>query len=98
MNAIDDIVSSQRASIKDAAVSAAVAPIVADGRERFEQARGAAMKLRQAEVAREVEARFAAELATAGVWRRWQISRRIRKEVTAILRKELPSPQALFIR
>ena len=74
------------------------ATIVSDGRQRFERARGVEMKLRHAEVLREVEARFGAELAKAGVWRRWLVSRRIRKEVAAILGREFPSRHALFIR
>ena len=74
------------------------ASIVADGRERLESALAEKIRLRHAQVLREVEARHEAELASAGFLHRWWIRRRIEKEVAAVLEREFPSRQALFIR
>jgi hypothetical protein len=74
------------------------ASIVADGRERLESALVEKIRLRHAEVLRDIGARHESELAGAGFLRRWLIRRRIEKEVTAVLEREFPSRHALFIR
>ena len=74
------------------------ASIVADGRERLESALAEKIRLRHAEVLREIEARHESELACAGFLRRWLIRLRIEKEVAARLEREFPSRHALFIR
>ena len=73
------------------------AEIVADGRERLDRAAGERLKLRESEIRREVDARYEAELARSGFWRRLAIRRRIQKEVAAVLGREFPSRHALFI-
>jgi hypothetical protein len=72
--------------------------IVADGRKRLELALAGKMKLRRAEIAREVEARYADAGLSAGFWRRLLIRRRIRQEVAATLSREFPSPHTLYVR
>jgi hypothetical protein len=70
--------------------------IISRGKILFALANAKKNELRRAQIRAEVEARYDGILRSAGFWSRWIIRRKIRKEVSALLRAELPSRQALF--
>jgi hypothetical protein len=70
--------------------------IVSHGRVLFGRANAEKLELRRAQLRVEVEARYESVLKSAGFWSRWIIRRKIRKEVSALLRAGLPSDYALF--
>ena len=71
--------------------AAGASGIVADGNRRLAQGI-------EAEVRREVEAKYADEWNGSGLWNRWRLQKKIDKEVADILSRRLSnvSPESLF--
>lgn len=69
--------------------------IVADGASRFSQ--DPQLQAQLAQLLASIRARYTAELAATGFFRRWLIRRRIAAEFRRERARLLPSPHALYL-